>query len=207
MTKKINLQGIEVKADKNELSVKLPPTVWILIWAVAILVVLATVFIVLPMLMPTQDVDLSGATLTSFTKVGEVQLAETTYGGICPLESNGPLFKKTIFAHYRGNATVSMDFNKIELNVDPVKKTITPKFPEFNTPIIEIKDDISYVPNENRILVEDKKKCKEDMENELRKGDILQSTARMNAKSMLEGLIGTIAKKEGYRIVWGSDYE
>ena len=144
---------------------------------------------------------ISKSTLEKIINVSDLSTFEAVYNGIAKVTDADNPEKINYYVSYDAKVKAGIDFEKVDISVDPDTKIITVTLPEVK--ITDVNVDITsldYIFENNKantetVSEEAYKKCIEDATIESNSEDAIYELAEQNARNIAEALISPFVEQ------------
>lgn len=144
---------------------------------------------------------ISKSTLEKIINVSDLSTFEAVYNGIAKVTDADNPEKINYYVSYDAKVKAGIDFEKVDISVDPDAKIITVTLPEVK--ITDVNVDITSLDyifenkkaNTETVSEEAYKKCIEDVTNESNSEDAIYELAEQNARNIAEALLSPFVEQ------------
>ncbi len=198
-----------MKSKKNTKDVKKGKKVKHIVLVAIVLV--AIILIVVPIIINKKNSkDLEVVVKSSFEKmqnINELSSVELIYKAIAKKNKDNDPNDPEYYVKYDGVVKAGIDFNKLDIKVDEIKKVVTVTVPEIiYTDLTVNAGTLEYIffvkqDDDKNISQEAIKLCKDDLKNRVEKEEKLKEVAKENIVLFIQGLM------KGYMASFGDEYK
>ena len=180
-----------------------PSTKLLLIIGIVV-IILACLFRIFVLNKLATSKTITSSTLSKAIDIDELSTAEYKYRGIADVYTNESEPKISYKVCYNAIIKASIHMKDVQFDVDQTDRMVLASLPEIkiSANIID-QEQMLVLPSNAKAEINDMLKYSEsDAENEAMTSIELISTARDNAKSIIEGLLYSILHPNGYSLKW-----
>lgn len=178
---------------------------FILTLCAGVILIIAACFIRFGLLNDAGKVSIdTSSLLTEAIDIAELSTAEFRYRGIAEIYTDETRSHVRCRVCYNAIVKAGIDMQKVHLETNEEKKTVTATLPEIDLKVTIIDEQsMAILPSDADVEIDSMLRySKEDAEKEARESEKLLKTAQENLKATIEGLLYPILKAKGFTLSW-----